>query len=210
MRSAMIQVWGRTTSINTQKVLWTLGELGLEFERFDVGGAFGGLDTASYTSINPNRRIPTIRDGDLVLWESNVIVRYLAARYGGGSLWIAAPAERAAAERWMDWQHTTLLDPMRSVFVGLAQTPPGERDSAAIGAAAEALHRVWSRLDLHLRGRAFVAGPHLTMADIPAGAWCHRYHQIEVDRSGLDALTGWYTRLTTRPAYQNAVMGPPL
>src|SRR3712207_3006566 len=94
---SMLRVWGRTNSINVQKVMWTVTELGLEHERIDAGGAFGGLDTAAYWALNPNRRIPTVEDdgGGVVVWESNAIVRYLAARYGAGSLWPEDPAARA-------------------------------------------------------------------------------------------------------------------
>ncbi len=206
----MIEVWGRDTSINTQKVMWTIGELQLESRRFDVGGPYGGLDTATYRAMNPNQRIPTVRDGSVVLWESNVIVRYLAARYGEHSLWIRDPAERALAERWMDWQHTTLLDDMRTVFVGRAQTAAEERDDAAIDAAAARLKEIWGRLDAYLRDRSFIAGARFSMADIPAAAWCHRYHAVTVDRSGLDALTAWYERMNQRPAYRQHVMQPRL
>lgn len=199
-------MYGRATSINTQKVLWTLDELRLKSRRVEVGGPHGGLEEATYGEMNPNRRIPTLRDGDLVLWESNVIVRYLAARYGEDSLWIADPGDRALAERWMDWQHTTLLDDMRIVFVGLAQTAELERDERAIAAAAERLVDIWGRLDSHLRERPFVAGERFTMADIPAGAWCHRYHTVDVDRSRLSALTAWYQRMTERPAYRHRVI----
>jgi glutathione S-transferase len=119
----VLTIWGRTTSINTQKVLWTAAELGLPFERRDAGGPFGGLDSDDYRRLNPNGRIPTAVDDGAVLWESNAIVRYLAARYGDGALWIDDPLERALAEPWMDWQHTTLLDDMRTVFVGMADIP---------------------------------------------------------------------------------------
>ena len=83
----MLRVWGRNASINVQKVMWAIGELGLEHERIDAGGAFGHLDTEAYGTLNPNRRIPTLQDGSLVLWESNVVVRYLASKYGAGGLW---------------------------------------------------------------------------------------------------------------------------
>src|SRR5690606_22701182 len=119
----MLTVWGRTNSINVQKVMWTVGELGLEHERIDAGGAFGGLDTAEYGRMNPNRRIPVLQDGELGLWESNAIVRYLAARYGAGTLWAEDPAQRSEADRWMDWMVTTLLPDMTVVFWQLVRTP---------------------------------------------------------------------------------------
>jgi len=206
----VLTVWGRTTSINTQKVLWTLEELALEVERHDLGGTFGGLETSEYRELNPNGRIPTLQDGDCSLWESNAIVRYLAARYGATTLWIEDPQERALAERWMDWQHTTLLDDMRTVFVGLAQTPAEERNTQEIETAALRLRETWGRLDEWLGSRDFVAGERFTMADVPVGAWCHRYFSVPVDRRGLDALDAWYRRLTERPAYRVHVMRPPL
>ena len=107
----MIKVLGRLTSSNVQKVLWTLDEIGLDYERTDLGGAFGGLNEPDYRAMNPNGVIPTVIDGDTVLWESNAIVRYLAARYDDGGLWPTDPAERALTDRWMDWQQTMLLWP---------------------------------------------------------------------------------------------------
>src|SRR5262249_14445383 len=104
----MLKIWGRTTSSNVQKVMWAVGELGLEHERIDAGGKYGGLETAAYGQLNPNRRIPTVEDGDAVVWESNVIVRYLAAKFGAGELWPSDPGARASADQWMDWQQTTL------------------------------------------------------------------------------------------------------
>src|SRR5262249_44265592 len=116
--------------------MWTGGELGLPHEGVDVGGEHGGLDTSAYRALNPNARIPTLEDHGFVLWESNVIVRYLAAKYGSGVLWPVELEERTVAEQWMDWQQTTLLPDMRTLFWGLVRTPPERRDRGAIGAAA--------------------------------------------------------------------------
>ncbi len=113
----MLTVWGRTNSLNVQKVLWTLGELGLEYERIDAGMQFGLTDTADYRARNPNGLVPTIDDDGLVLWESNTIVRYLAARYASGTLSPADPGERALAERWMDWQATSFYPAIVPVFM---------------------------------------------------------------------------------------------
>ena len=134
----MLRVWGRNNSINVQKVMWTVGELGLPHERIDVGGAFGGLDTAEYGALNPNRRIPTVEDEDVVVWESNACVRYLAARYGAGRLWPEDVRRRAAADMWMDWQVSTLMPDMTVVFWGLIRTPEAERDYPKIEAACPA------------------------------------------------------------------------
>ena len=204
----MIRIWGRTTSSNVQKVMWAVGELGVAHERIDVGREYGGLDTDAYGALNPNRRIPTLEDGDAVVWESNVIVRYLAAKFGSGTLWPVDPATRAVADEWMDWQQTTLAEDMRTVFWGLVRTPEEQRERAKIAAAVESLKEIWARLDRHLRGRAFVAGDHLTMGDIPVGTICYRYHALGVERAPLSNLEAWYERLTSRAPFREHVMLP--
>jgi glutathione S-transferase len=204
----MLKVWGRTTSGNVQKVMWTIGELGLPHQRIDVGREFGGLDTDEYGALNPNRRIPTLEDGDVIVWESNVIVRYLSARFGAGTLWPLDPATRAITDEWMDWQQTTLLPDMRTVFWGLVRPSERKDDRAQIEAAVSNLKAIWSRLDHHLRDRRFVAGDTLTMGDIPVGAVCHRYYALGVDRAPLDHLHTWYERLQSRDAFRQHVMIP--
>jgi glutathione S-transferase len=204
----MITIWGRANSINVQKVMWTVGELGLRHERIDVGGEHAGLDTAAYAALNPNRRVPTLVHDGFVLWESNVIVRYLAARHGAGTLCPTDLEERAIAEQWMDWQQTTLLPDMRTLFWGIVRTPPEERDRAAIEAAVKRLSPIWSRLDAHLGQHRFVAADHLTMGDIPVGAMYHRYHALDVEHAEFPNLTAWYGRLEERPAYRAHVMLP--
>lgn len=204
----MLKIWGRNNSINVQKVMWTVAELGLEHQRIDVGGQYGGLDTPEYGALNPNRLIPTLEDDGVVVWESNAIVRYLASRYGNGKLWPADSARRARADQWMDWMLTSLLPDLTLVFWGLIRTPPEKRDLAAIGMAAEKLGRTFAILDAHLTGHRFVTGEHLTMGDIPLGAACYRYHKLEIDRPHLPALEAWYARLQERPAYRTHVMIP--
>ncbi|MDF2781751.1 MAG: glutathione S-transferase [Geminicoccaceae bacterium] len=204
----MLRVWGRTNSINVQKVMWAVGELGLAHERCDVGGAFGGLDTPEYGALNPNRKVPTIEDGGVVLWESNACVRYLAARYGAGDLWREDPAERARADMWMDWQASTLLPDMVTVFWGLIRTPKDQRDMAAIEAAAERLGGLWQILDQHLASRIFVAGERFTMGDIAVGAACYRYHELPIERPGLPQVATWYGRLRERAPFREHVMIP--
>jgi glutathione S-transferase len=204
----MLRVWGRTNSINVQKVMWAVGELGLAHERLDVGGAFGGLDSEDYGARNPNRRIPTIDDDGVVVWESNACVRYLAARYDAGGLWPEDPAARAGADMWMDWQQTTLIPDMTIVFWGLIRTPEDQRDHGAIEAAAERLGVTWQVLEAYLAGRRFVSGDRLTIGDIPVGAACHRYLGLPIQRPALPNLEAWYEGLKQRPAYREHVMLP--
>ena len=204
----MLTVWGRTSSVNVQKVMWAVRELGLEHERIDAGGAFGKLDTPEYGAMNPNRKIPTLKDGDLVVWESNACVRYLAARYGAGSLWPEDPARRALSDVWMDWQQTTLQPDMTPIFWNLVRTPESQRDMAAVRAAAERVGRSWQILDAHLASRRFVAGDAFTMGDIPVGCTAHRWLNLPIERPELPHLAAWYERLCERPAYRRYVRQP--
>jgi glutathione S-transferase len=204
----MLKVWGRTNSINVQKVMWTLGELGQAHERVDVGGAFGGLETAAFAALNPNRLIPVLEDGDTVVWESNAIVRYLAARYAADGLWPTDPGARAEADRWMDWQLTTLQPAISPVFWGLVRTPPERRDIGAIEAGAARTADAMAILDAALSNRRFVAGDGLTMGDIPVGCVAWRYHQLDIARPPLPHLERWFGELQTREAYRRHVMLP--
>jgi glutathione S-transferase len=204
----MLRIWGRPNSINVQKVMWAVGELGLGHERIDAGGAFGRLDTPEYGRLNPNRRIPVVEDGAVVVWESNACVRYLAARYGAGSLWPEDPALRAGADRWMDWMLTTLHADLLVCFLQLVRTPAEQRDAGAVAAAAGRLGPIWSVLDQHLAGRPFVAGDRLTMGDIPVGCAFWRYQSLAIERPPLPSLRRWYESLQAREPYRRHVMLP--
>ena len=158
--------------------------------------------------MNPNRKVPTVRDGDTVLWESNAIVRYLAAQYGKGGLWDEDPGRRSLADRWMDWMVTSLLADLGIVFWQTVRTPAEKRDMAAVAAAATRLGPVWQILDDHLGSRRFVAGDALTMGDIPVGCAFYRYASLDIDRPSLPNLQLWYQNLKSRDAYRRHVMIP--
>jgi glutathione S-transferase len=207
----MLKILGRANSVNVMKVLWVADEMGLAYERSDVGGAFGGNDQPWYRAMNPNGVVPTIDDDGYVLWESNSIVRYLAAKHAAGRLWPTDPATRGAAERWMDWQLTTIQGGMTTLFWGLIRTPEEKRDLAAIEVARTATATLWQRLDAHLASRAFVAGDNFTMGDIPVGCMAFRWMELPFRRDDLPAmphLRAWYERLLARPAYQKNVANP--
>ena len=204
----MIKLWGRSNSSNVQKAMWAIGELGLAHEREDVGGAFGGNDQTWYLKMNPQGRVPTISDDGFVLYESNAIVRYLAARYGRGGLWPEDDRARAIADQWMDWQQTTLLAPMTTVFWNLVRTPEPQRDMAAVKRDAEVCATLFARVDAHLAGRAFIAGDTLSIGDIPVGTMTYRWYNLDVPHPDLPNLKAWYDRLTERPAYRQHVMLP--
>jgi len=204
----MIVVWGRKNSLNVQKVMWALGELGLAHERKDAGGAFGGLDTPEYLALNPNGRIPTLVDGDTVVWEPNAVVRYLAAQYGAGSLWPEDPGARARADAWMDWVATTVIPDLNPAFWHLVRLPVDEKDMSVVAAAGGALAKTFAILDAHLADRAFVAGDALTMGDIPVGAAVYRYLSLDLDRPALPHIETYFARLKGRPAFAEHVMIP--
>lgn len=202
-----LKIWGRSSSVNVQKVMWAVGELGVLHHRIDAGGAFGGLDAEDFIAMNPNRLVPVMDDGGFILWESNAIIRYLASTYGRGGLHPAEKRDIARADQWMDWAITSLYaDIISTCFLGLIRTPASERNTAAVAAAAERVGNKLALLDKHLDGRAFIGGAELTMADIPAGAYMYRYFTLPIQRPKLPNVEAWYQRLGERPAYQRHVM----
>lgn len=203
-----LRIWGRTNSINVQKVLWCCHELGLDYDRIDAGLHFGVTDTPEYSSMNPNRLVPTIEDGDVRLWESNVIVRYLAHKHGTGGLCPADIGPRFDAERWMDWQATVFWPALRPLFIALIRTPVAERDAGTV-AKGEALSLSAARiLDARLADRAFLAGDDFTMGDIPAATTIHRWYGLDIERPELPNVLRWYDQMRRRPAFRQIVMTP--
>ena len=203
----MLKVWGRKTSINVQKVMFAVGELGLEHHRFDFGGQHGGLDTPEYGLLNPNRLVPTIEDKGLVLWESNAIIRHLAQRYGRGTLSPADELTFARADSWMDWSLTTIYnDIITTCFLQLIRTPARERNLGLVEAAARRAGEKLGVLNQQLNGRSYIVGETLTIADVAVGTLMYRYFNLPITRPVLSNVEAWYGRLTRRPAYQQHVM----
>jgi glutathione S-transferase len=206
----MLKIWGRKNSSNLQKVMWTVAELGLPYEHVEVGGAFGGNREPSYLALNPNGLVPTIQDGDLVLWESNAIVRYLSGRYGAGRLAPSDIATRARADQWMDWQLSTLNQLMVATYWGLVRTPPEQRDHAAIAAAQAKYTDALKILDAELGKTRFVAGDAFCMGDIPPAIMAHRYLFLFPDHPSLPNVQRWYDMLAGRKAFQDHVAAIPM
>ena len=204
----MLKIWGRNTSSNVQKVLWCCGELDIPFERVDIGGPFGGNQDAEYLAINPNGLVPTIQDGDLVLWESNTICRYLASTHNGERLYPSAPAERAYVERWMDWQLSTIGPPMGALLYGLIRSKPEQRDHAAIEGARRKAVTAWTIVEDALNGSPFLAGSELTLAEIVMGTLVYRWHAFPIERPPLRKLRSWYDRMRERPAFKTYIEIP--
>lgn len=204
----MLTIWGRINSINVMKVLWTCTELGIAYERIDAGMQHGVVDTDHYGAMNPNRRVPTIRDGDFVLWESNAIVRYLAMRERRVDLLPERARERADAERWMDWCTSTLAAPMTTIFWQLIRTPAERRDAGQIERSSADTARLFALLDHHLAERSFLSGHTLTVADIAVAPFVHRWLALPLEHPRLLALDAYYRRMMMRPAFRQHVALP--
>ncbi len=203
----MLKVWGRKTSINVQKVMFAVGELGIPHERLDVGGNFGKTDTPEYGRMNPNRLVPTIDDNGFILWESNAIVRHLAQKYGRGTISPNDEQTYALADQWMDWALSSLYgDIISTCFIGLIRTPAKERNLAALEAAATRAGQRLAILDQQLAGKHFILGDKLTVADIACGTLMYRYFNMAIPRPRFANVEAWYKRLSGRPAYQQHVM----
>jgi glutathione S-transferase len=204
----MLKVWGRKNSINVQKVMWAVGELGLDHERVDAGGQFGRTKDPEYLAMNPNALVPTIDDNGFVLWESNAVVRYLASKHTAGRLWPADVQARADADRWMDWAITTVIPAMGPVFMGLVRTPPEKRDAAAIEASRNKCADALAIFDKHISKRDFVGGKSLGMGDIPIGCAVNRWYALPIERPKMPALEAYYQRLQQRGPFKTHVMIP--
>lgn len=190
-----LRVLGRISSINVRKVLWTCAELDLRFERVEKD--------ARLLARNPNGMVPVIQDGDFVLWESNAICRYLARKHPHGTLLPDEPQPRALVEQWMDWQATDLNNAWLYAFLGVVRKSPHHADPAAIAASLEAWHGCMRLLDKHFaHGGQFITGEFFTLADVVVGLSIHRWLMSPIERPPLDALHGYYQRLSVRPAFR--------
>jgi glutathione S-transferase len=198
----MLTIWGRLNSHNVKKVVWLTEEIGLDYVRHDVGGKFG-MD-AAYLALNPNALIPTIDDDGLVLWESNAILRYLAARYAP-HLWPDDLEQRAAADKWMDWQFA-FADAQRDVFLMLVRKPVEEHDAAVIARGAETTARMMAMLEDVLAKQPWLTGENFGIADIPMGSYAHTWFTLAMPRPDMPHVKAWYDRLKTRPGFAANVM----
>jgi glutathione S-transferase len=203
-----LKVWGRISSVNVQKVVWCCDELGVPYERIDAGGAFGRNDTPEYLAMNPNGLVPVLEDEGFILYESNPIVRYLAAKYGAGKLWPEDARARADVDRWMEWQSTGYTAAMTPVFWQLVRTPAEKRDSAAIEASRVKSEKFSGVLDKHLAGREFVAADRFTPADIVIGCAVHRWLNLPLAREKRPEIERWYASLKSRPGARQVTSLP--
>jgi len=205
-----LKIWGRANSVNVQKVLWCLSELGIAYQRIDAGMAFGKNNEPAYLAMNPNGRVPTLVEGDFVLWESNSIMRYLVLAHRGASpIYPQAPKPRASVDRWLDWTLSTLQPVDRPVFWALVRTPVEKRDMVAIQKDANAEAVQWRIVDAQLATRRFIEGDDFTIADIALGAYARRWFGVEgISKPKLAHLERWFAQLASRPGFQQFIAPP--
>ena len=204
----MLQVYGRKNSNQVIQLMWTVGELGLEHVRHNVGGSFGGLDSDEYGNLNPNRLVPTIVDDGFVLWESYAIIRYLCRQYGSGSLWPEDPRQVALADQWMEWTSSRFMGTFFPAFWNLIRTPKEKQDSEKVSTAAKDTGVLLQIIESQLQGNDYLIGDALTMADIPLGSMMFKYFNLPIERPSLPNIERWYARLSERTAYSEHAMNP--
>jgi glutathione S-transferase len=200
-----ITLLGRLTSSNVQKTVWALEEAGLPYDQVDLGGPHKGLDSADYLRLNPNGLVPTLKDGDLVVWESHAILRYLSATYASGLLWPTDNRDRAIVDQWTDWTATTFQPGWTGLFALTVRTPPAEQNQQAIDKALAKAIKLYEILNRQLASTPYLAGDQFTYADIAAGVSMYRWTAMPIDRPVLANVEAWHQRLLARPAFQKAV-----
>lgn len=197
----MLTIHGRATSSNVQIVMWAIAELQLKHTRLDVGAAFGGNDTPEYLAMNPNGLVPVLQDGDVTLFESAAIVRYLGARYGDEIFWPRDPGVRGMLDMWAEWAKSTLVPAMVPLFMQFVRTPERSRDAAVISAATAELGNAALIADQRIGKGPFLGGEHLTFADIVFAQMLYRFFTLPIERPDTPNLAAYYERLSKRPAF---------
>jgi len=205
----MITVWGRRNSVNVQKVLWALEELDMPYTRENVGGSFGGNQDADFRAMNPMGLVPVIRDGDVTMFESNAIVRWLAARYRDGLLRPPDPKGLAMAEQWMEWAQLNLYRPVQTLFNNRVRSLPENRDVTATAAAETQAAEVLMVADAWIARHDWFAGPDFSFGDIVMGALLWRYMGVECAKPAMPHLMEWFEAVQEREPFRRAVMSVP-
>jgi len=200
----MITLWGRSTSANVQKPMWLIGELGLDVERKDVGGAFGGLDTPEYKAMNPHSLIPTLQDKGYTVWESEAVLRYIGAEYGT-QFWPDEAGPRAEIDQWMSWVQSSWSPAMTNVFINYVRVAKADRDAVQLKGLEDKLFALATLVDGILATRQYLAGDKMSLADFAFATFLYRYYTLEIDRPDLPNLAKYYEALSQSPAYQEHV-----
>jgi len=207
-----LKIWGRTNSINVQKVLWVCEDLSIAHQRIDAGMEHGVNKTPEYLNMNPNGLVPTISDDGFILWESHAVMRYLIRRMAKeneiDSLYPSASKGAALVDQWLDWYNTVGWPPMRNLFWGWIRTPADKRNLQELETIRQSFIQIASMLDEQLGKTAFIAGNHFTMADIPIALLCYRWFNLPIERPAMKNLDAWYAKIQSRPGYQKYSTAP--
>lgn len=205
----MITVWGRRNSVNVQKVLWALEELDVPYRRENVGGHFGGNRDPDFLAMNPMGLVPVIRDGDVTMFESNAIVRYLAARFRSGLLRPEDHRSLAMAEQWMDWQQLVFAPPVTTIFMNTVRSLPGNQNAQAIAAAEKQAAQALKAADAWLARHDWFAGSAFSFGDIVMGALLWRFMGLDCSKPDMPHVLDWFDAVQRREPFRNTVMSVP-
>lgn len=205
----MITLWGRRNSANVQKVLWTLEELGVRYQREAVGGSFGGNRDADFMAMNPMGLVPVIRDGDVTMFESNAIVRYLAARFGHGTLRPDEHQQLAMAEQWMEWQQNVFAPPVLTIFMNNVRMTPDKRNAAAVADAEARAVEALKIADAHLARHDWFAGSQFTFGDIVMGCFLYRFMGLDCTKPDVPHVREWLEAIEAREAFRTTLGAVP-
>lgn len=214
----MLRVWGRPTSTNTQRVLWTLVEAELPYELILASATtgargyvwqgqapFGIVDTAAYRSMNPNGTIPTIADGEFTVWESNAIVAYLARRYAPARLFGSSEETFARALQWMGWANHSLDPPMHALIMHLERLPADQRSPGTVEASRTDVLRKLALMEAQLERSRYFAGAAFSIGDIPLGISIQRFFHLGLACPPLPRVESWLARLSEREGFRKHV-----
>ncbi len=204
----MLKIWGRDTSSNVQKVLWTCEELSLNYERINVGGPYGGLESKEFKDLNPHSKIPVINDNGFILYESHAIIRYLAMEYGKEKLTLDISTEQGVVDQYIDWVHTELTKYMIPILIGLIRTEPKKRDMDSIIKNNTESEKQWELLDKHLEKTKWISNSNFSLADICCGVWVWRRYNLDTEKKNLNNIDRWFEDLKKRTSYKKIVMKP--
>jgi glutathione S-transferase len=202
----MLRILGRANSFNVRKVLWICDELGIPFEREDWGRGYTPTSDPAFLKINPVGLIPAVIDGDVVLRESNAIVRYLASKHGPDEIYPRDLAQRAHVEQWMDWANYETSISLRGAFLGGMLNEPPWNNPWFIEQGRLQITKEVGQLEAHLTAAGpFMCGETFTLADIPIGLVVNRWFSLKFERPHYAAVSAYYDRLGERPAYRRHV-----
>ena len=201
--TATLKIYGYAASINVRKVMWMCEELGLPFDREDWAGGFRSTSEPAFRVLNPVGMVPVVDDAGTIVWESNVILRYLATTRERLDLLPANPALRAGIEQWMDWQASDFNNSWRIPFQALVRKNPDAQDPTALAKATRVFVSMVAIVDAELaRTGGHIAGRHFTLADIPMGLSIHRWYSTPIEKPRYSHVERYYEDLLERPAFR--------